>query len=109
MTAALLGLALIVLIAVLAVALGSLTRLLAVRLATPRDERRARDRDLSVAERIALGNSLIARDLRPDGTHPVARTAEQAERADEAAAASETAPRQDLAVHYPTIAAHALR
>ena len=106
MTAALLGLALIVLIAVVTVVLWSLTRLLAVRLAAPRDQRRARDCDLSVARRIALGNSLIARDLRPDGTHPVARAAEHA---DEAAAAPESRPRQDLAVRYPPIASHALR
>lgn len=102
MTAALLGLALIVLIAVVTVALGSLSRLIAARIAAPREEHE----DLSGAERIALGNSLIARDLRPDATHPVARTAPH-----EGASADVPglAPRQDLAVHFPEIAAHALR
>lgn len=102
MTAALLGLLFIVLIAVLAVALGSLTRLLAARIVTPREEHER----LSVAERIALGNALIARELRPDGTHPVARTAE---RTDGAAAEPGREPRQDLAVRFPEIAAHSLR
>lgn len=102
MTAALLGLALILLIAVLAVALGALARLLAVRIATP-PERRA---GLSVTERIALGDSFVARDLSPDETHPIARTAECTDRvADEPAAE----PRQDLAVRFPSIASHALR
>ena len=102
MTAALLGLLFIVLIAVLAVALGSLTRLLAARIVTPREEHER----LSVAERIARGNALIARELRPDGTHPVARTAE---RTDGAAAEPGREPRQDLAVRFPEIAAHSLR
>lgn len=102
MTAAFLGLLFIVLIAVLAVALGSLTRLLAARIVTPREEHER----LSVAERIALGNALIARELRPDGTHPVARTAE---RTDGAAAEPGREPRQDLAVRFPEIAAHSLR
>lgn len=102
MTAAFLGLLFIVLIAVLAVALGSLPRLLAARIVTPREEHER----LSVAERIALGNALIARELRPDGTHPVARTAE---RTDGAAAEPGREPRQDLAVRFPEIAAHSLR
>ena len=102
MTAALLGLLFIVLIAVLAVALGPLTRLLAARIVTPREEHER----LSVAERIARGNALIARELRPDGTHPVARTAE---RTDGAAAEPGREPRQDLAVRFPEIAAHSLR
>ena len=106
MTAALLGLALIVLIAVVTVVLGSLTRLLAVRLAAPRDQRRARDCDLSVARRIALGNSLIARDLRPDGTPPVARAAAPAAAAAAAAAAR---ARAGPGRRYPPIASHALR
>ena len=99
MTAAFLGLLFIVLIAV---ALGSLTRLLAARIVTPREEHER----LSVAERIARGNALIARELRPDGTHPVARTAE---RTDGAAAEPGREPRQDLAVRFPEIAAHSLR
>lgn len=102
MTAALLGLLFIVLIAVLAVALGSLTRLIAARIVTPREEHER----LSVAERIARGNALITRELRPDGTHPVARTAE---RPDGAAAEPGREPRQDLAVRFPEIAAHSLR
>ncbi|AXK46487.1 hypothetical protein [Brachybacterium saurashtrense] len=106
MTAALLGLALIVLIAVAAVTLGALTRLLAVRLATPRAQRRAAEQDLSLAERIVLGNSYITRELRPDGTHPVARTAPKTG-VDVAGPGRE--PRQDLAVRFPDIAAHMLR
>ena len=102
MTAALLGLLFIVLIALLAVALGSLTRLIAARIVTPREEHER----LSVAERIARGNALIARELRPDGTHPVARTAE---RTDGAAAEPGWEPRQDLAMRFPEIAAHSLR
>lgn len=102
MTAALLGLLFIVLIALLAVALGSLTRLIATRIVTPREEHER----LSVAERIARGNALIVRELRPDGTHPVARTAE---RTDGAAAEPGREPRQDLAVRFPEIAAHSLR
>ena len=102
MTAALLGLLFIVLIALLAVALGSLTRLIAARIVTPREEHER----LSVAERIARGNALIARELRPSGTHPVARTAE---RTDGAAAEPGWEPRQDLAVRFPEIAAHSLR
>ena len=102
MTAAFLGLLFIVLIAVLAVALGSLTRLLAARIVTPREEHER----LFVAERIARGNALIARELRPDRTHPVARTAE---RTDGAAAEPGREPRQDLAVRFPEIAAHSLR
>ena len=102
MTAALLGLLFIVLIALLAVALGSLTRLIAARIVTPREEHER----LSVAERIARWNALIARELRPDGTHPVARTAE---RTDGAAAEPGREPRQDLAVRLPEIAAHSLR
>ena len=104
MNAALLGLALIVLIAVVTVALGSLTRLLAARIATPREERRGRD--LSIAERIALGDELIARDLLPDETHPVARLAPHD---GEVPDVPETAPHQDLAARFPTIASHALR
>jgi len=102
MTAALLGLLFIVLIALLAVALGSLTRLIAARIVTPCEEHER----LSVAERIARGNALITRELRPDETHPVARTAE---RADGAVADPGREPRQDLAVRYPEIAAHSLR
>mgnify|MGYP001124969921 CR=1 FL=1 len=102
MTAALLGLLFIVLIALLAVALGSLTRLIAARIVTPPEEHER----LSVAERIGRGNALIARELRPDGTHPVARTAE---RTDGAAAEPGREPRQDLAVRFPEIAAHSLR
>ena len=102
MTAALLGLLFIVLIALLAVALGSLTRLIAARIVTPREEHER----LSIVERIARGNALIARELRPDGTHPVARTAE---RTDGAAAEPGREPRQDLAVRFPEIAAHSLR
>lgn len=102
MTAALLGLLFIVLIALLAVALGSLTRVIAARIVTPREEHER----LSVAERIARGNALITRELRPDETHPVARTAE---RADGAVTDPGRDPRQDLAVRYPEIAAHSLR
>lgn len=102
MTAALLGLALIVLIAVVTVALGSLSRLLAARIVTPREELERR----SASERIALGNSLITRELRPDGVHPVAGTAP---RTGAAGPGPDRDPRQDLAVHYPVIAAHVLR
>lgn len=106
MTAALLGLALIVLIAVVTVALGSLTRLLAARIVAPREERDGRARDLSLAERIALGDALIARDLRPDETHPVARLAPHD---GEIPDVPEAVARRDLAVQFPTIASHALR
>lgn len=102
MTAALLGLLFIVLIALLAVALGSLTRLIAARIVTPREEHER----LSVAERIARGNALIARELRPDETHPVARTADRALRR---VPEPGREPRQDLAVRFPEIAAHSLR
>lgn len=102
MTAALLGLLFIVLIALLAVALGSLTRLIAARIVTPREEHER----LSVAERIARGNALIARELRPDQTHPVARTADPAPRR---VPEPGPEPRQDLAVRFPEIAAHSLR
>ncbi|WP_193103816.1 hypothetical protein [Brachybacterium sp. FME24] len=118
MTSALLGLALILLIAIVAVLLGALTRLLAARIVAsgvPRDgsgehaRRGGRDRGgvlLTPLDRIALGNEIIARDLRPDDTHPIARTAPRDARAGWVDAPMQ---RQDLAVRYPEIAAHALR
>ncbi|MGO1227242.1 hypothetical protein ACT3SQ_00670 [Brachybacterium sp. AOP42-C2-15] len=72
MTSALIGLALILLIALVAVGLGTLTRLLASRIIAPRS---LESTPLTPLERIALGNEAIARDLQPDSTHPVARTA----------------------------------
>jgi hypothetical protein len=102
MTSALTGLALILLIAVVTVALGALARLLAARLVTPRAEHS----ELSLAERVARGDALVARELRPDGVHPVARAVPPT---GEAPAAPGPEPRRDLAVHYPEIAAHALR
>ncbi|ATG53422.1 hypothetical protein CFK41_00500 [Brachybacterium ginsengisoli] len=108
MTSALIGLALILLIAVVTVALGALTRLLAARIIAP--EAPADGRPLTPLERIALGNEIIARDLQPDDTHPVARTADRA--ADHGpATAYDDRPmlRQDLALRYPSIAAHSLR
>ena len=103
MTSVLLGLALILLIALVTVALGSLTRLLAARIITPTPWRGT---PLSPMDRIALGNEIIARDLQPDDTHPVARTAP---RDAEAGWVDGPMQRQDLAVRYPDIAAHALR
>lgn len=74
MTSALLGLALILAIAAVTVALGALSRLLAARIVGPSTPGGA---PLTPLDRIALGNELIARDLEPDSTHPVARTAAQ--------------------------------
>ncbi|MGP5640972.1 hypothetical protein ACTXPS_16205 [Brachybacterium tyrofermentans] len=103
MSSALIGLALILLIAVVTVALGALTRLLAARIVGPRS---LSDAPLTPLERIALGNEIIARDLQPDDTHPIARTASRDARA---GWADGPVQRQDLAVRYPEIAAHALR
>lgn len=72
MLSALLGLALILVIAAVTVALGALSRLLAARIVGPGTRDGA---PLTPLDRIALGNELIARDLQPDSTHPVARTA----------------------------------
>lgn len=103
MSSALIGLALILLIAVVTVALGALTRLLAARIVGPRSPF---DAPLTPLERIALGNEIIARDLQPDDTHPIARTVSRDARA---GWADGPVQRQDLAVRYPEIAAHALR
>lgn len=72
MTSALIGLALILLISVVTVALGALSRLLASWIAGP--STRA-DGPLTPLERVTLGNELIVHDLEPDSVHPVARTA----------------------------------
>lgn len=107
MTSALIGLALILLIAFTAVALGAAARLLAARIIAP-DE--PADGPLTPLERIALGNEIIARDLQPDDTHPIARTADPAAGHGPAARYDDRPmQRQDLAVRYPTIAAHSLR
>lgn len=108
MVSALIGIALILLIALGTVALGSLTRLLAARIAAPRA---LEEIPLTPLERIALGNEIIARDLQPDDIHPVARTAAPGAlaRGAHADAANALVQRQDLAVRYPEIAAHALR
>ena len=108
MLSALIGLALIVLIAVLTVALGAAARLLAARIVGPRSPT---DAPLTPLERIALGNEIIARDLQPDDTHPVARTAARDARTGWAGSGWADGPvqRQDLAARYPEIAAHALR
>ncbi|MGP9843719.1 hypothetical protein [Brachybacterium sp. 107] len=103
MLSALIGLAPILLIAVVTVALGALTRLLAARIVGPRSPV---DAPLTPLERIALGNEIIARDLQPDGTHPVARSAARDARI---GWVDGPVQRQDLAVRYPEIAAHALR
>lgn len=103
MTSALTGLVLILLIAVVTVALGVLTRLLAARLIAPRE---LRDAPLTPRERIALGNEAIARDLQPDDVHPVARTAS---RETGAARAPHSVEHQDLALRHPEIAASILR
>lgn len=103
MLSALIGLALILLIAVVTVTLGALTRLLAARIVAPRT---AADAPLTPLERIALGNEIIARDLQPDDTHPIARTASRDARI---GWADGPVQRQDLAVRFPEIAAHALR
>ncbi|MGP5716910.1 hypothetical protein ACTXO9_13615 [Brachybacterium tyrofermentans] len=103
MTSALIGLFLILLIAVVTVAVGALTRLLAARIVGPRSPA---DDPLTPLERIALGNEIIARDLQPDDTHPIARTASRDARP---GWADGPVQRQDLAVRYPEIAAHALR
>ncbi|WP_114853987.1 hypothetical protein [Brachybacterium sp. YJGR34] len=73
MTSALTGLVLIVLLAVLAVVLGGLTRLLASAIAGPAGHGAGRDR--SWAARIASADALVARELRPDATQPMARIA----------------------------------
>lgn len=103
MTSALLGLTFIVLIALVSVALGALTRLLAVRLvrADPCEHR-----DLTAADRIALGNEMIARDLQPDSIHPVARTAAHHTGAD---LIHDLMHRPELAMRHPRSAARALR
>lgn len=107
MTSVLIGLALILLIAVVTVALGAATRLLAVRIIAPRQPA---DGPLTPLDRLALGNEIIARDLQPDDTHPVARTAERAAGHGPAAVHGEQPmPRQDMALRYPTITAHGLR
>ncbi|HEX7349796.1 hypothetical protein [Brachybacterium sp.] len=103
MTSALLGLALILLIALSAVVLGALSRLLAARILRRSPQAH---RDLTVLDRIALGNELIARDLQPDSTHPVARTAPRDAGADWVDGPLQ---RQDLALRHPEIASHALR
>lgn len=100
MTSALIGLALIVLIAVVTVALGALTRLLASRIVAPRE---LHDVPLTPLERLALGNEAIARDLQPDDVHPVARTAA---REAEPRRADRPVQRQDLAVRHPELVAH---
>lgn len=103
MTSALLGLAFIILIAVVTVALGALTRLLAARLVRTDP---GEHRDLSIADRLALGNETIARDLQPDDLHPVARTAARDTGAE---LAHELMHRPELAVRHPRSAARALR
>lgn len=103
MTSALIGLALILLIAAATVALGMLSRLLAARIVGPS----TRDDDpLTPLERLSLGNELIARDLQPDSTHPVARTAARDARVQ---GGERSLQDPDLALRYCFPAAHALR
>lgn len=132
---ALVGLILIVLIVLAAVILGAGSRLLAARIAgadrlgaagaepagapaagsaepvgRSATKRPAPPRALSTLDRIALGNSLIARDLRPDDIHPVARTVERAAGQGPIAEHDDRPiQRQDLALLYPTVASHLLR
>ncbi|HJG50564.1 MAG TPA: hypothetical protein K8U89_00660 [Brachybacterium faecium] len=107
MTSALLGLALILAIASGAVALGALSRLLAARIVRPDA---AAHRELTLADRVALGNALIARDLQPDDLHPVARTSPHgATPQGVPCGADGPVQRQDLALRYPAVAAHSLR
>lgn len=107
MTSALTGLALIVLIAAVTVALGALTRLLAARIITPRS---LESTPLTPLERIALGNEAIARDLQPDDTHPVARTAAQMAAGDAWEIRGDgSAPEPELAHRYFFAATHGLR
>ncbi|MGP9536584.1 hypothetical protein ACT3SP_01135 [Brachybacterium sp. AOP43-C2-M15] len=114
MLSVLIGIALILLIASVTVALGALTRLLAARIIAPRPRSHGL---LTPLDRIALGNETIARDLQPDDLRPIARTAERrtgSSWADgsiwaDAPSFRGAAPSEDLAVRYPGIAAHALR
>lgn len=103
MTSALLGLAVILLIALTSVALGALTRLLAARIVRSDTQEH---RELTALERIALGNELIARDLEPDSTRPVARTAA---RDAQVHGADPALQEPDLALRYYFPATHALR
>ena len=107
MTSALTGLVLLLAIVVLTVALGALTRLLAAWIAAPRGSARGPRGSVpaTALERIAVGSALIARDLRPDSTHPVARTAEPGARPDRAA---EEAAQRELARRYFFAATHRL-
>lgn len=103
--AVLLGLSLILLIAVLAVALGALSRLLAARIVRPAP---AAHRELTLVDRIMLGNELVVRDLQPDSTHPVARTASRDARASREGI---TPADQELALaqRYYFVSSHGLR
>ena len=103
MTSALIGLALILLIAAVTVALGALSRLLAARIVGPSSRDGA---PLTPLERLSLGNELIARDLQPDSTHPVARTAARDARG-QGDERSLQAP--DLAQRYFFATTHGLR
>lgn len=109
MTSALTGIVLLLAIVVLTVALGALTRLLAAWIAAPRGRGSARGPRGSVPatalDRIAVGNALIARDLHPDSTHPVARTAEPGACPDRAA---EEAAQRELTQRYFFAATHRL-
>lgn len=107
MTSALIGFALILLIAVVTVALGAATRLLAARIIAPDEPAHG---PLTPLERLALGNEIIARDLQSDDTHPIARTSDRGPGHGPAAEYDDRPlPRQELALRYPTIAAHSLR
>lgn len=107
MTSALTGSALILLIAVVTVALGAFTRLLAARIIAPRSLESV---PLTPLERIALGNEAIARDLQPDDTHPVARTAARpAVGAAGTVSGDGSAQEPELAHRYFFAATHGLR
>lgn len=103
MTSALLGLAVILLIAVVTTALGALTRVLAARLLGPSTPEH---RDLTVADRLLLGDERIVRDLQPDSLHPVARTAAHETGAE---LAHELLHRPEVALRHPAGPAGALR
>ncbi|MFC7376662.1 hypothetical protein ACFQRD_15440 [Brachybacterium sp. GCM10030268] len=105
MTSALIGIGLILLIALITAVLGTVTRLLAGGIDGPDASRGA---PLTLTERIARGDERIARDLRPDETHPVARTAER-DATTRAVAAFGPDSRQELAVRHPEIVVPTLR
>lgn len=110
MTSVLIGLALLLALVVATVALGALTRLLAAWIAGPsgrasRHEGGCEEPPITVLARIALGNELIARDLQPDATHPVARTADPEPRP---VRTDGEAAERELARRYFFVATHRL-